>query len=63
MDGTGSAQETILDGSDIQFSSLGIQKIQFTRQTLTLDQIADGDGKIRFGDETPLQRRYQSRGF
>lgn len=49
--GTGSAQETILDGSNVQFTNVDITKIEFTRPTLTLDQIANGDGQIRFGDE------------
>jgi len=49
--GTGTAQEVILEGNDTKFTNVEITKIEFSRDTLTLQEIADGDGQIAFGDE------------
>lgn len=49
--GSGGAVQTIIDESRTETSIVDIQSIEFTRETLTLDEIAAGEGQIRFGDE------------
>ncbi|MBW2224065.1 MAG: hypothetical protein JRF54_07545, partial [Deltaproteobacteria bacterium] len=49
--GTGGARETLIDGSNVQTMILDIDNIEFSRETLTLEEIAAGKGQIPFGDE------------
>lgn len=49
--GAGGAMQNIIDGGDTEVSLLDIENIEFTRETLTLDEIAAGEGQVHFGDE------------
>lgn len=49
--GTAGMRETVINGSDVATAVVDIQSIEFSRDTLTLEQIADGEGQVRFGQE------------
>lgn len=62
--GTAGMRQTVIDGSDVRTTILDIDPIDFSRQTLTLQQIANGAGQIGFGAElTPPNTRRSLRWF